>query len=242
MLSEIHGKSPSDLNNLEDVLTGNFFGAIRYTRSFGSILHRLLSKVEFDAGDKTQCLLASMDENEAFNVRFWPSDEQEGEIDLLIEFPESKSVVGIEIKYHSGLSSEDQLVRYARFVAKYGRFERRYLVFWAKEPDAQIIFNTQKANLSSIGGLNGFGFFSWQKAVETLKDNKTLTGPDKVIQDDLITYLVRKGLDGYTFFPDIQSPVIDPEGKYVFQIPEEGIDFSTISSKFIITSEHYVFT
>lgn len=241
MLSEIHKKSPSELNGLEDVLTGNFFGALRYTSAFGSVLYPLLSQIEFDSGKRTRCLLALMNRDQRFVIRLWPSYKDEGEIDLVIEFPDSGVLIGIEIKYNSELSSEDQLERYARYMVKYGNFKHRYLVFWAREPAAQIIFNKNKISLRRIQGLDGFGFFSWQKTVEVLRGIQVLSGPDKIILGDLKEYLTQKGLDGFVAFPYLLSPTVNPEQKYIFKVLAESIDFSSVASKFIITSDHYVF-
>ena len=47
------------------------------------------------------------------HIKFWPKHDL-GELDVLLEF--DNCYIGIEVKYKSGLSSDDQLIREARIM------------------------------------------------------------------------------------------------------------------------------
>ena len=110
MIAEIKNKAPRDYVGKEDVLTGNFFGALRYTKFQDFLGECLLSAASFNYPkdyERFKEILKSID-NETFNenIKFWPKIKND-EIDLIIEF--DKVVIGIEVKFHSGLSSDDEI-------------------------------------------------------------------------------------------------------------------------------------
>lgn len=102
MIAELHGKISSRGTNLretsEDNLTGNFFGALRYipfSKGIKKILLEAIDKSNFNNYEA---------EEWAEKIEFWPY-HKDGELDLIIDF--NLVTIGIEVKYNSGLSSED---------------------------------------------------------------------------------------------------------------------------------------
>lgn len=182
MWTEIHGKLPSEWSRREDLLTGNFFGLLQFASQNSGILYQILEGVRFSLrGDLTDAVseqalrsfkeflenLRQMEEQPVFY--FWP-DAQSGsgkrdEIDLVIDFPRLKCLLGIEVKYISPLSSNDniregteqvktpemdadeisksqnQILRYTRtFSKKMGNDKTCFFLIWAKDAMAAEIF------------------------------------------------------------------------------------------------------
>ena len=108
MIAEIKGKlwqTGHNLNEmLEDNLTGNFFGALRYI-PFDLALRNILSAGVYPSkvGDLIGEISADFWSDK---IEFWPYDK-EGEIDALLNFDDT--IIGIEVKYASGLSSDDDI-------------------------------------------------------------------------------------------------------------------------------------
>lgn len=144
MISEIKGKISASGSNLtdrlEDKLTGDFFGALRYL-PFEEGLKGMLEEVRF-ANENQGNWLAFLNEQNGFNVeyKFWPQHIK-GEIDLLLEFEDF--LVGIEVKYRSGISSEDagevmdydqsihQLSKYSYLIEEQAGKKHAFLIFLA---------------------------------------------------------------------------------------------------------------
>ncbi len=211
MIAEINNKVPSQLSNSEDLLTGNFFGIIRYTNIENTIpcifesstFNKIEDKNIFDEAMKSIC--KSQDP-----FSFWPKYEG-NEIDLIIEL--NDYVIGVEIKYNSGLSSDDeisnvenneiqnsynQLARYSRMLESKYPFKKKVLLFLAKE-------NTVSYTYYSVLGRNiisnnvSFGFLSWQEILISLEKYNSPSN-ELIIINDLIKYLIQKGFDTFKSF------------------------------------------
>ena len=150
MIAEIKGKLSQtgyNLNeSLEDNLTGNFFGALRYI-PFDLALRNILSAGVHprEIGDLIGKISADFWSDK---IEFWPKAD-EGEIDALLNFDDT--IIGIEVKYASGLSSDDaidnssmidkqsveaedsknQLSRESRIVSRKGECKTKILLFIA---------------------------------------------------------------------------------------------------------------
>jgi hypothetical protein len=211
MIAEIYNKIPSKLSNSEDLLTGNFFGIIRYTNIENTIpcifeastFNNTEDKKKFNKALKSIC-------NTKDPFIFWPKYDG-NEIDLIIELNEY--VIGIEIKYNSGLSSDDkvsnlenneiqnscnQLARYSRMLeSKYPK-RKKVLLFLAKENSAShTYYSVLHRNI--ISNNVSFGFLSWQEILISLKKyNSSLN--EFIIINDLIKYLNQKGFDTFKSF------------------------------------------
>ena len=115
MIAEIHGKISGDGSNLsnqmEDKLTGDFFSILRYLpyEKGLKILLENLHLFEHEKQMQVRDLIKNQGREFVGNCfQFWPY-HTEAEIDVYISL--EKLILGIEVKYNSGLSSEDQLER-----------------------------------------------------------------------------------------------------------------------------------
>ncbi|MBA7549889.1 hypothetical protein ES705_42389 [subsurface metagenome] len=117
-------------------------------------------------------------------------------------------VIGIEIKYRSGLSSDDemsfdsfdtdkvssnQLARYSSMlVDKYPK-QHKILIYLAKESKAESIYeDALNRNLINCEKVS-FGYLTWQDVFEaTVELKEIVKGKDRLIMDDLSKYLIKK--------------------------------------------------
>ncbi|WP_123039206.1 hypothetical protein [Cohnella candidum] len=219
MLAEIHRKisrSGSNLSDrLEDKLTGDFFGAIRYM-PFEVAFQHVMRQVRFHNDDHQLEWNAVIDKVAGYEavLDFWPS-HSEGEIDLLLRH--SDAYVGIEVKYFSSLSSVDeedeesirpeesknQLVRYARMLKEIGKDRPKFLVFLAPY---NILFPVEHAMQTSSVLLEDvpFGYLGWQDVLSALEqiDLQPMPYWQAMIINDLKALLVRKGFVHYKGLPE----------------------------------------
>ncbi|MCC6412818.1 MAG: hypothetical protein IT270_14225 [Saprospiraceae bacterium] len=169
MWAEIHNKIPPNLAGLEDMLTGNFFGLLQYadTKVLASILEAVSFPFDQDYEGKNAF-------NELLNglhsgtlqpeYHFWPHKDRKF-IDLLIQFPGHDYLLGIEVKYLSGISRNDtniietenyateherleavkeskhQLLDYARCYSKKDGRQKAFFLIWASSDMASDIIN-----------------------------------------------------------------------------------------------------
>lgn len=191
---------------LEDKLTGDFFGPLRYL-PFKLGLRTVLSQVRFETDESNLQWKLMLDRTQGYEMeyRFWPS-HPEGEIDLLIDHPET--LVGIEVKYLSSLSSEDedplavinpeesrnQLARYARMIHSVGADRQKFLVFLAPLNILLPVERTMR-NRPVISSDISLGFLSWQEVLESLQelDTRTLEIWQRLILNDMAGLLMKKG-------------------------------------------------
>jgi hypothetical protein len=224
MLAEIYNKisrSGSNLSDrLEDQLTGDFFGAIRYLPLEIGI-RSVLSQVHFISNGVDMKWEHAFENATGYDyeVEFWRR-HAEGEIDLILTLPDS--VIGIEVKYRSGLSSDDedleesvdpeesrhQLIRYSRMLQDIGGTKNKYLVFLAPYPMMSLVRKSivdRSLNVSNVH----LGFLSWQDVLESLEsiDPESLEHGQQTIIRDLIDLLIKKeflrfsGLSKVTLIP-----------------------------------------
>ena len=106
MIADIKGKisrSGSNLTeNLEDNLTGNVFGALRYI-PFNKAMKPILANAIFPK-QMTECIEKVNVEYWGNNIQFWPYNKK-GELDVILEFYDL--IRGIEVKFKSDISSDD---------------------------------------------------------------------------------------------------------------------------------------
>lgn len=218
MFAEIHKKIPR-LERLEDLLTSSFFSPIRYTSSFEAVLKKILKGVEFSDEIHQRNFTQSLKKIEKdWEICFWQKLRQK-EIDLIIISKTNKVIIGIEVKYQSGLSGNEQLSNYTKLLQeKYKEYDR-FLVFLAKGSSAKILYDeTYKSVINADKNIKGFGYVSWQIFYRELKKIQTDTLPDKLIINDLLKYLECKNLNGFIKFnlADLYQSIINPNLKYKF--------------------------
>jgi hypothetical protein len=111
MIAEIHGKISRNGSTLhdrrEDQLTGDFFGSIRYL-PFEIGLLPVLLRAQRRRGAQTGAAIPQLRQvtGYSYDLRFWPQLGQD-EIEVLLAAP--AFTCGIEVKYLSGLSSDDSV-------------------------------------------------------------------------------------------------------------------------------------
>ena len=187
LIAEIYGKVE---NHMEDELTGNVLGTLRYT-SFNKISKPLLKSCvcpkEIAAViDKINC------EFWGDKIKFWSYDKL-GEIDVLITFDEV--IIGVEVKYLSGLSGDNQLEREAEIIARKAYGKEKILLFLAPEETCLDIVTAdyRKKFLDEYGVQ--LCYITWEDFFDTLKNfanDENLNPCEKIIVDDLIKLLSLK--------------------------------------------------
>lgn len=261
MIAEIHNKisrSGSNLSDrLEDQLTGDFFGAIRYLPFQRGLKHVLdavrLQRADQDSVPCWQKLLGSIHDYET-EMHFW-FRHAEGEIDLIIEHPEV--VIGIEVKYYSGLSSDDdediaefitpeeschQLARYSRLLEDIRKGRQAFLVFLA--PNHILLpVEADMMGRSIISNDISLGYLAWQNVLEQLKSIE-LTAMDagqRMIIQDLSDLLVEKGFERFKGFHSDTTNVTINDKAYTFNGKPHDQRAINWPVNILLQEESYVF-
>lgn len=226
MLAEIKGKISRNGSNLsdrlEDKLTGDFFGALRYI-PFKKAMSLVLQEVKIVNSfvDLAELLIMDKTDYWADKIEFWPYHEK-GELDVLIEL--NNILIGIEVKLYSGLSSDDgidnsvleeELVKESYASEQQLAIESEILKEWSqfKEKSAILIFISPENNCTQIAKETdrrgilapkvGFGYISWEEIFEVIKrldDSKSFNDYERVIIKDLIALFRHKGLERFQRF------------------------------------------
>ena len=220
MIAEIQGKISSTGSNLnerlEDNLTGNFFGTLRYM-SFENGLKKILLQGVTPKNDNVIEIIKNINvEDWSDNISFWPYDK-EGEIDVILDF--DNCIIGIEVKYLSGISSDDdisndensfedkikedksiqQLARESRIISKKGPNKEKILIFIADQQSCIDVYkDVTKRNI--IEKDVNLVYISWQNILEIMKNLQCTNKYEKIIIDDLISLLTKKGFDQFKEF------------------------------------------
>ena len=238
MVEEFYGKisrSGSNLSdNLEDKLTGDFFGTFRYMDfcdGLQPILCGALHKSEKHQ-EETQTAVQLIEKANCTNIRdeehikFWPKHDL-GELDVLLEF--DNCCIGIEVKLNSGLSSDDQLIREAEILCDLAKDKAKILLFIAGHESCVSVFRAYKAVIRKQGVC--FVFASWEDILQSMKDllnggneSKYTFGQRQMISD-LIRLLTRKGFDTFLSMTNgISNQPIKKEGYFML---DNNKDYTT---------------
>lgn len=195
MIAEIHHKV---FSNLEDELTGNFFGTMRYIpfqRGLKQIFIRYIHSLDESVGD----LIRSMRTND-FDIEFWKRSELGyGEIDGYMEV--DGVGIGIEVKYQSDLSGENQLEREASMLSEWCKSGEKILILVAKESDAREIYqrNYQKECFEDVH----LAYITWQDILLGLDAVRIENQFEDLMVKDLKRLLVEKGFISFGGFTDL---------------------------------------
>ena len=209
MVEEFYGKisrSGSNLSdNLEDKLTGDFFGTFRYMDfcdGLQPILCGALHKSEKHQ-EESQTAIQLIENVNCTNIReehikFWPKHDR-GELDVLLEF--DNCCIGIEVKLNSGLSSDDQLIREAEILCDLAKDKEKILLFIAGHESCVSVYRVYKDVIRKQGVC--FVFASWEDILESMKDllnggkGSKYTFGQRLMISDLVRLLKRKGFDTF---------------------------------------------
>ena len=210
MVEEFYGKisrSGSNLSDsLEDKLTGDFFGTLRYMDfcdGLQPILCGALRKSEKQQAESQAAIQLIGNANctnikDEEHIKFWPKHDL-GELDVLLEF--DNCYIGIEVKFKSGLSSDDQLIREANILCDLPKDKKKILLFVAKHESCISVYRKYKKDISKQGV--HFVFASWEDILQSMKDilhggkGSNYTFGQKLMISDLIRLLTRKDLDTF---------------------------------------------
>ena len=208
MVEEFYGKisrSGSNLSdNLEDKLTGDFFGTLRYMDfcdGLQPILCGALRKSEKHQ-EESQTAIQLIENVNCTNIReehikFWPKHDL-GELDVLLEF--DNCCIGIEVKLNSGLSSDDQLIREAEILCDLAKDKAKILLFIARHESCRSAYHEYK---DVIRKDVCFVFASWEDILQSMKDllnggkGSKYTFGQRLMISDLVRLLKRKGFDTF---------------------------------------------
>lgn len=250
MIAELHGKISSRGTNLretlEDNLTGNFFGSLRYVPFSKGIKKVLLQVIKENNFDQYET------EEWSERIEFWPY-HNEGEVDLVINL--NLVTIAIEVKYNSGLSSDDevvngdknseksrnQLARESRIVKELAEENgtKPILLFIAKENDGkEIVSNIEKRNIIEKGVT--LKFISWEDIcliTEAIYKNVELNYFEKLVIEDIYKLLVKKGFNSFKGFKNLDNDKIVDKNKFYLFEASKKYDLNNDSNKFKFVSD-----
>ena len=210
MVEEFYGKisrSGSNLSdNLEDKLTGDFFGTLRYLEFCDGLQPILCGalRISEKQQEESQTAIQLIENVNCTNIRdeehikFWPKHEL-GELDVLLDF--DNCCIGIEVKLNSGLSSDDQIIREAEILCDLAEDKEKILLFIAGHESCVSVYRTYKAVIRKQGVC--FVFASWEDILQSMKDllnggnGSKYTSGQRLMISDLVKLLTRKGFDTF---------------------------------------------
>ena len=194
MLAEIRGKIE---NHMEDELTGNVFGTLRYT-DFDKILKPLIlkcvrpSKIAEDF-DQISCGYW------ADKVEFWKKYGYT-EPDIVLNL--DSATILIEMKYLSGLSSRDQIERESEVLTNFNTDKKILLLIGKKSTCLDVVTASKMDKIANEFGVK-LGFIAWEDffdELKSLKDRFIEKTFERLIIDDLIQLLAIKGFERFRSF------------------------------------------
>ena len=209
MVEEFYGKisrSGSNLSDsLEDKLTGDFFGTLRYMDfcdGLQPILCGALRKSEKQQAESQDVIQLIENVNctnikDEEHIKFWPKHDL-GDLDVLLNF--DNCCIGIEVKFQSGLSSDDQLIREANILCDLAKDKKKILLFIAKHGSCISVYRKYKNIISKDVH---FVFATWEDILQSMKDilngekGSKYTFGQKLMICDLVRLLTRKGFDTF---------------------------------------------
>ena len=141
-------------------------------------------------------IIAGMVEDE-FSFIFWKRSELGlGEIDAYLK--SGGTAIGIEVKYHSNLSGENQLEREAAMLEEWNKSGDKVLLFVAMEEEAGNVYrrNKDKPCFQSVH----LAYLTWQDILSGLDVVIADTVFERLMVEDLRQYLTEKGFVAFQGF------------------------------------------
>lgn len=155
MIAEIYHKFST---NSEDVLTGCFFGTMRYL-PFSRGLNQILKHYAVSEDPQVTYILSGLSD-EAFDFEFWKRSEN-GNVEIDGYLSLASAGIGIEVKYQSGLSGANQLEKEAQVLRdEWSHGKEKLLLLIADAEEAKQIYreNKNKAVFRDVH----LAYLSWQ--------------------------------------------------------------------------------
>lgn len=202
MIAEIYHKFSTDL---EDVLTGDFFGAMRYM-PFNRGLNQIFKNYAVSEDPQVTHILSNAADDD-FNFEFWKRSEN-GLVEIDGFIPLTSVEIGIEVKYRSGLSGGDQLEKEAQVLDEWCNGKEKLLILIGEAEEAKAIYieNKDKRVFRDVH----LAYLSWQDILLGLDQVLISSSYEKKMIEDLKTLLREKGPVSFEGF-SIDQPVVDKD-------------------------------
>lgn len=202
MIAEIYHKFSTDL---EDVLTGDFFGAMRYM-PFNRGLNQIFKNYAVSEDPQVTHILSNAADDD-FNFEFWKRSEN-GLVEIDGFIPLTSVGIGIEVKYRSGLSGGDQLEKEAQVLDEWCNGKEKLLILIGEAEEAKAIYieNKDKQVFRDVH----LAYLSWQDILLGLDQVLISSSYEKKMIEDLKTLLREKGFVSFEGF-SIDQPVVDKD-------------------------------
>ena len=202
MIAEIYHKFSTDL---EDVLTGDFFGAMRYMH-FNRGLNQIFKNYAVSEDPQVTHILSNAADDD-FNFEFWKRSEN-GRVEIDGFIPLTSVGIGIEVKYRSGLSGGDQLEKEAQVLDEWCNGKEKLLILIGEAEEAKAIYieNKDKRVFRDVH----LAYLSWQDILLGLDQVLISSSYEKKMIEDLKTLLREKGFVSFEGF-SIDQPVVDKD-------------------------------
>ena len=202
MIAEIYHKFSTDL---EDVLTGDFFGAMRYM-PFNRGLNQIFKNYAVSEDPQVTHILSNAADDD-FNFEFWKRSEN-GLVEIDGFIPLTSVGIGIEVKYRSGLSGGDQLEKEAQVLDEWCNGKEKLLILIGEAEEAKAIYieNKDKRVFRDVH----LAYLSWEDILLGLDQVLISSSYEKKMIEDLKTLLREKGFVSFEGF-SIDQPVVDKD-------------------------------
>lgn len=202
MIAEIYHKFSTDL---EDVLTGDFFGAMRYM-PFNRGLNQIFKNYAVSEDPQVTHILSNAADDD-FNFEFWKRSEN-GLVEIDGFIPLTSVEIEIEVKYRSGLSGGDQLEKEAQVLDEWCNGKEKLLILIGEAEEAKAIYieNKDKRVFRDVH----LAYLSWQDILLGLDQVLISSSYEKKMIEDLKTLLREKGFVSFEGF-SIDQPVVDKD-------------------------------
>ena len=202
MIAEIYHKFSTDL---EDVLTGDFFGAMRYM-PFNRGLNQIFKNYAVSEDPQVTHILSNAADDD-FNFEFWKRSEN-GLVEIDGFIPLTSVGIGIEVKYRSGLSGGDQLEKEAQVLDEWCNGKEKLLILIGEAEEAKAIYieNKDKRVFRDVH----LAYLSWQDILLGLDQVLISSSYEKKMIEDLKMLLREKGFVSFEGF-SIDQPVVDKD-------------------------------
>lgn len=202
MIAEIYHKFSTDL---EDVLTGDFFGAMRYM-PFNRGLNQIFKNYAVSEDPQVTHILSNAADDD-FNFEFWKRSEN-GLVEIDGFIPLTSVGIGIEVKYRSGLSGGDQLEKEVQVLDEWCNGKEKLLILIGEAEEAKAIYieNKDKRVFRDVH----LAYLSWQDILLGLDQVLISSSYEKKMIEDLKTLLREKGFVSFEGF-SIDQPVVDKD-------------------------------
>jgi hypothetical protein len=207
MIAEINHKTSnvmlSHTECLEDELTGDFFGTLRYFPYLRG-LHRILLKYAVSYDKAFRSIIEGISTDEYFDIEFWKKSKNNyGEMDAYLSVENVR--IGIDNIYRCPpFDDNQQLIRDAKMMNEWCETEEMLLLLVAKEEDTRKIYiaNCKKPHFQTVH----FGFITWENIFLGLDEIQTKTKYEEIIVQDLKSLLKAKGFMAFEGF-NVQTVV-----------------------------------